>query len=167
MLKKTIALTLLVLSACGHASAGGERPKPTRADRIEKSDEAWKEALSAEEYRILRQAGTERAFTGKYWDDHAPGVYVCAGCGLELFSSTDKFDSGTGWPSFSKPMASDRVDEHSDVSYGMVRTEVACARCGGHLGHVFPDGPRPTGLRYCINGNVLDKQPLPEAKPKP
>ncbi|MCB9678803.1 MAG: peptide-methionine (R)-S-oxide reductase MsrB [Alphaproteobacteria bacterium] len=146
------------------AFAGGENAPPSRSDRVVKTDAEWKQQLTAEQYRILRDKGTERAFTGKYWDSKEPGVYVCAACGLELFHSDQKFDSGTGWPSWFKPIADDRIDEHSDVSYGMIRTEVTCARCGGHLGHVFNDGPKPTGMRYCINGNVLEKKPVPGAK---
>lgn len=166
MVKKAMVVLALVLSGCGFARAGGERPEPSRKDRVVKSDAEWKASLTAEEYRILRDAGTERAFTGDYWDDHGPGVYACAGCGLELFASDHKFDSGTGWPSYFEPIAKDRVNEHTDVSFGMVRTELTCARCGGHLGHVFTDGPKPTGLRYCINGNVLDKKPVASAKPE-
>ena len=143
-----------------------EQAAPSRADRVVKTDAEWRAALSPEEYRILRQAGTERAFTGDFWNDKKPGVYTCGACDLELFASEDKFDSGTGWPSYTRPIAEDRVDTHSDFAYGMMRTEVVCARCGGHLGHVFPDGPKPTGLRYCINGNALDKkEPAKKAAP--
>ena len=157
---------LTTLSGCGKAAAVDGRKPPSREDRVVLTDAAWKDKLTAEEYRILRQAGTERAFTGDFWDDKVPGIYTCGGCGLELFHSDTKFDSGTGWPSYSAPLAKDRVDEHVDRAYGMIRTEVTCARCGGHLGHVFPDGPKPTGLRYCINGNVLNKLPLPKATEK-
>ena len=131
--------------------------EPSRSDRVVKTDAEWQSDLSPEEYRILRQRGTERAFTGDFWDDKKPGIYTCGGCGLELFDAKTKFDSGTGWPSYFRPIAEDRVDTITDTDFGMVRVEVVCARCGGHLGHVFPDGPEPTGLRYCINGNALDK----------
>jgi peptide-methionine (R)-S-oxide reductase len=122
-----------------------EQKKPT------KSEDEWKSELSAEAFRILRQKGTERAFTGAYWDNHETGTYYCAGCHQKLFDSDTKFDSGTGWPSFYKPSHPDAVSVVTDSSYGMIRDEVICSNCGGHLGHVFPDGPRPTGLRYCMN----------------
>lgn len=158
-----IALGVAVL---GTASAGrGEHPEPSRADRIEKTEEAWKQELTPDEFRVLRQKGTERPFTSPYNGDHEPGVYACAACGLELYHSEHKFDSGTGWPSFYKAIDKDRVDRHRDSSLGMVRTELTCARCGGHLGHVFSDGPRPTGERHCINGVSLDKKPLPAPAP--
>jgi peptide-methionine (R)-S-oxide reductase len=127
-----------------------------RTSEVPSTDAEWREKLSPEQYQVLRQAGTERAFTGKYWDTKTPGTYRCAGCGEELFSSDTKYESHSGWPSFYQALAPDRVEESSDMSHGMVRTEVKCARCGGHLGHVFDDGPNPTGLRYCINSASLD-----------
>ena len=120
------------------------------------TDAEWRQRLAPQQYEILRRKGTERAFTGAFWDEHAKGVYRCAGSGTELFRSQAKFDSGTGWPSFVEPASLDSVITETDRSYGMARTEVMCAVCGGHLGHVFPDGPAPTGLRYCINSCALD-----------
>jgi peptide-methionine (R)-S-oxide reductase len=137
---------------------------PSRADRIVKTEVEWQTELSAEEFRILRNKGTERAFTGEFWNDKSPGVYTCGACGLELFHSDTKFKSGTGWPSYWAPLTDTSVDE---VKEGFMRTEVVCARCGGHLGHVFPDGPKPTGLRYCINGNALDKVDVPAKTSSP
>lgn len=123
------------------------------------TEEEWKGILTPEQYRVLREKGTERAFTGEFWDHHGEGIYTCAGCGSELFTSDEKFDSGCGWPSFYDSLDKSKIDEHEDNSFGMRRIEVTCKNCGGHLGHVFPDGPRPTGLRYCINSVSLRFKP--------
>jgi len=125
-------------------------------DHLNLSESEWRKRLSSEQFHVLREAGTEPAFSGRYDNNKADGIYRCAACQLELFDSADKYDSGSGWPSFTQPIASDHVVEHADVSHGMRRVEVRCARCDGHLGHVFPDGPPPTGLRYCINSVSLE-----------
>ncbi len=172
----TLFAFLLLLSACGNADAGhtpSAHPNsvvsavatdsivPPQYDatgkpvRVEKSDEEWKRTLSPLAFQVLRQEGTERAFSGAYWDHHQKGAYACAGCGLPLFSSETKFDSGTGWPSFYQAVNPSHVTLNTDTGYGMQRVEVECARCGGHQGHVFDDGPKPTGLRYCINSVSL------------
>lgn len=124
-------------------------------DKIVKSNQQWQQELTPQQFAVCRQQGTERAFTGEYFDCHEPGTYHCVCCGAALFSSDAKFESGTGWPSFSAPIDGDAVTARSDTSYGMVRTEVLCSRCEAHLGHVFPDGPQPTGLRFCINSVSL------------
>jgi peptide-methionine (R)-S-oxide reductase len=124
-------------------------------DKVDKPDEEWRRTLTPTQYEVLRRKGTERAFTGDLWDNHDEGEYQCAGCGLPLFSSIDKFDSGTGWPSFTCPVGAGSVAEDADLSHGMRRTEVQCRRCGGHLGHVFDDGPPPARKRYCINSAAL------------
>ena len=128
-------------------------------DKLNLTDAQWRERLTPEQYQILRQAGTERAFTGKYDRNKAPGAYFCAGCGAPLFTSDTKFDSGCGWPSFTAPAEPEAVEELRDASHDMIRTEVRCARCDGHLGHVFPAGPAPTGLRYCMNSAALEFEP--------
>ena len=131
--------------------AGGDAP-----DKVVRTEDEWRRKLTPEQYRILREKGTERAFTGKYWNHHGKGVYACAACGNPLFDSGTKFESGTGWPSFTAPAGPASVGTHEDNSHFMARTEVVCRRCGSHLGHVFDDGPEPTGLRYCMNSASLD-----------
>ncbi len=142
-------LLLVSVTACGQSG------KPAKAFPLTKTDAEWKAQLTPEQYRVLREKGTERAFTGALHDNHKAGTYYCAACHQKLFSSETKFESGTGWPSFWAPAGKTAVAEDRDVSYGMARTEVVCARCGGHLGHVFEDGPKPTGLRYCMNSAAL------------
>ena len=126
---------------------------------VEKTEDEWKSELTPEQFQVLRRAGTERAFSGAYWDCHDDGIYRCAACGAELFDANTKFESGTGWPSFTEPLVAEAVELVSDTSHGMVRTEVRCRRCGSHLGHVFNDGPRPTGQRYCMNSASLELTP--------
>ncbi len=143
-------------SGAGQGTAAvTDQKSPKRKDKVVKTDAEWKKQLTPLQYKILRNQGTEAAFCGAFYDNHKNGVYSCVGCGLPVFKSDAKFDSGTGWPSFSQPYAKDSVWIREDRSYGMVREEVLCARCDGHLGHVFDDGPKPSGLRFCINSEVL------------
>ncbi len=157
--RRHLPWTLLAL-ALGLVLAVGAKSAPPAAPRdsigtVTKSDAEWKKLLAPEAYRVLRKKGTEIAFTGKTWDEHRTGTYACAGCALPLYSSATKFDSGTGWPSFWAPVAANHVRGLPDMSYGGMNTEIVCARCGGHLGHVFDDGPRPTGKRYCMNSAAM------------
>lgn len=156
MMKQLFGLTIVLFAITMQACSQGQNQQKKKENfEVVKTESEWKKLLTPAQFYILRQKGTERAFSGKYWDNHAKGQYHCAACQLPLFSSETKFESGTGWPSFYQPLNDKAVRKVEDVSYGMVREEVVCNRCGGHLGHVFPDGPEPTGLRYCLNSEAL------------
>jgi peptide-methionine (R)-S-oxide reductase len=151
----TLIAAVLACRAAAPAAQKGPKMNTAHTYKVTKTDAEWKETLTPEQYRILRQKGTERPFSNEFNDNHAKGTYVCAACGQPVFSSDAKFESGTGWPSFYQPIDKGAVEEETDRALGMKRTEVLCSRCGGHLGHVFDDGPKPTGLRYCMNSGAM------------
>ena len=158
-MRKLVSFSIAAILSLASCSQKNQSTTSTMAPPVVKTEEEWKKELSPEQFRILREKGTERAFTGEFWDHHDIGTYSCAACGQELFQSDSKFDSGCGWPSYFKAINELVISEEKDVSYGMVRTEVMCSKCGGHLGHVFPDGPPPNGMRYCINSGSLVFKP--------
>jgi peptide-methionine (R)-S-oxide reductase len=172
-MKNTFKLVIIFAAALSYACTGNTQGKPSKtadakADTIKKinlTDEQWKARLTPEQYYVLREKGTDRAFTGKYYLHNEKGVYTCAGCGQHLFTSDMKFDSDCGWPSFDKELAGGRIKQIQDKSFGMVRTEIVCAKCGSHLGHLFDDGPTLTGMRYCINSTSIDFKKADKQKP--